>query len=61
MKNKKVKKPTLQKIVTFCIFLQDYCGIDANSAATAFIQNHNLENLHQKITGNPDSAYELRK
>jgi len=61
MKNKKVKKPSLVSIVEFCIHLQDNCQWEANAAATEFIKTHNLEKIHQKLTGNPDSAYELRK
>lgn len=59
----KSKKPTLEEIVQFCIHLQDDCGFDANVAATAFLEKYNLSgvgSLHQKLTKNPDSAYEER-
>jgi hypothetical protein len=61
MKNKKVKKPTLIEIVEFLIWIQDYGSVNDNAAATTFIKNHNLEKIHQKLTGNPDSAYTLIK
>ena len=58
MKTKnKVKKPTLKEIVQFCIHLQNDCDLNANASATLFIKDHNLEKLHQKLTGNPDLAY----
>jgi hypothetical protein len=43
--------------VRMLIYFQDYCGLEANVYATQLIKEYELEDLHQKITGNPPESY----
>lgn len=53
-----MKKLNEKEVTKFLIYLQDYCGVEANIIATKKVKEWGLRKEHQKQTGNPDSAYE---
>ncbi len=54
----KFNKTNVTKIF---IDMQDNGDLTSNVMATRAIKKLKLRNLHQKITGNPDSAYNFHK
>lgn len=54
----KQRQITRTDFCKFLIKLQDTCDLRANQLATEQVKKYRLQKIHQKLTGNPDSAYE---
>lgn len=54
-----MKKFNKTELTKFLIELQDTCDLRANALATEVVKKLKLRKLHQKLTGNPDSAYRV--
>ena len=53
-----MKQLTRKNVAALLVRLQDECDLRANQIATQAMKDFGLRKEHQKITGNPDSAYQ---
>jgi hypothetical protein len=56
-----MKKFNKTNVTAILVEIQDRGDVGANAIATQAIKDFGLRNIHQKITGNSDSAYKLHR